>query len=713
MPKTHFRTCPLCEAMCGLKINHTKDEIISIKGDAADPFSNGHICPKGYALQDIHFDKDRLTHPVMREGANWRIISWETAFSTVARKLVAIQKEHGDNSVGIYWGNPTVHNYGGVLKSSALKKALNTRNNYSATSVDQLPHQFVNFFIYGHNLLFPIPDIDKTDYFLMLGANPAASNGSLMSAGDFSRRMKKLRQRGGTIILIDPRRNETARLVDRHYFIHPATDAFFLIGLLKLIIEKEKINLAQAEKYVKGLEFFHAILDDFGFEELAKITGIPFEEMEQIADDFASAPAAACYGRMGVSTQEFGALTQWLIHVLNIISGNFDQPGGVMFNQPAVEVVRKNTAGHYNRYQSRVRKRAEFCGEFPSATMAEEMLTEGPGQIKAFITNAGNPVLSTPNGSQLEKALTQLEFMVAIDFYINETTANANIILPPHGPLEHDHYDLVFNLFAVRNRAHYSKPLFKPAKNTRSDFQIFSDLATRINKLKGRKSGIFKKTMRVVFPFLESPQFMLDVALRTGPYGAGFNPFAGGLSLRKLKKHPHGIDLGPLQPCMPNRLFTEDKKINLAPEILRNDLPRLKKRIEKSVTKDELVLIGRRDLRSNNSWMHNSLRLVKGKNRCTLLMHPEDAAKRQIEDGQIVRVISRIGEINVAVQISDEMMVGVVCLPHGWGHDRAGIELAVAKQHSGVSVNNLTDDHYLDELSGNAAVNGVPVKVLI
>ena len=718
MVDTHFRTCSLCEAMCGLKIEHDGDSILSVKGDPDDPHSRGNICPKGVAIQDLHNDPDRLRYPVKRQDGAWVRIGWEDALDETARRLVEVQKQYGRNAVASYWGNPSAHNMGTALMIGAFNKSLGTQNVFSATSVDQLPHQFVQYFMYGSSLLFTIPDINRTDYMLMLGANPAVSNGSLWSCGDATKKMAEVGKRGGKIVLIDPRRTETTRYVAEHHFITPGTDAVLLLALLGVIFEKNLADPGRLQQWLKGWELVEPLSKTYSLDQAARITGIAAGEIERMAVEFASAEAAVCYGRFGVSTQEFGALCQWLIQVINIATGNFDRPGGMMFAKPALDLVKTTSRGSHNKFRSRVRGLAEFGRELPVAVMAEEMLIGGEGQVKALVTTAGNPVLSTPNGKRLDDALPNLEFMVSIDFYINETTCHADIILPPTGPLEHEHYDLVFNLFAVRDVAKFSPAMIEPGPDTRSDWQIYKGLVARINRLRGKRPSLKMRLwsgLEKLFPYLASVEFILDLGLRLGPYGKGFVPFAKGLSLARLKRHRHGLDLGALKPALPGRLFTRDKKIDLAPAILSDDIMRLKEKYTGAERGGEangaLLLIGRRDTRTNNSWMHNSLRLVKGKNRCTLLIHPEDAVDHAITDGQPVTITSRTGAIRAVAEITDAMNRGVVSLPHGWGHHRPGISMEVASAHAGVSANDITDELLIDRLSGNASVNGVPVTI--
>lgn len=692
--QTHYRACHLCEAICGLEIKTRGDQIVSIKGDEQDPLSRGYICPKATALEDIHADPDRLRQPMQRVGDQWQPISWDAALDLVADKLVAIQQRHGANALGVYAGNPSVHNWGMMTHAGNLFKHLKTRNRFSATSVDQLPHQLMCYWMYGHQIMVPVPDIDRTDLLIILGGNPMASNGSLWTVPGFRHRAKALQQRGGKLVVIDPRRSETADIADQHHFIRPGTDAFLLLALVREIISNGWVNPGHLQAHLSGLDAVTAAVEPFTLTLAEQQTGIPQADIQALARQLAQTKKAVIYGRMGISVQRFGALCQWAIQLLNILTGHLDVPGGSMFPLPAVDPVwgPASKPGHFNAWQSRVRGLPEFGGELPVAALAEEILTPGEGQIRALVTGAGNPVLSTPNGQQLEQALAGLEFLVSIDPYINETTRFANVILPPTSPLEHDHYDLVFHAFAVRNTAKYNPPIFPKPAGSLHDWEIFVALGERVAQRLEQKP-------LPAFP----PEMILDMGLRSGPYGKD-------LSLQTLKEHPHGVDLGEHTTLLPQRIYHEDKHIRLAPPEVLADIPRLLADAQQTPSAG-FRLIGRRHVRSNNSWMHNFQRLVKGKDRSQLLMHPEDLGALGVSSGAQVTVTSRVGKVTVAVEATDEMMPGVVSLPHGWGHHRKGIQLQVAQSHAGVSVNDLTDDRYLDDLSGNVALNGVPVQI--
>ncbi|MBG4659094.1 molybdopterin oxidoreductase family protein [Pseudomonas aeruginosa] len=699
MSKTlHYRACHLCEAICGLAIETESDEggvprIRSIKGDPQDSFSRGHVCPKAVALQDIQDDPDRLRQPLRRVGSEWQPIGWDEAFALVASRLGEIRERHGNDAVAVYQGNPSVHNYGLMTHSNYFLGLLKTRNRFSATSVDQLPHHLVSQQMYGHGLLIPIPDIDHTDFMLVLGGNPLASNGSIMTVPDVEKRLKALKARGGRLVVVDPRRSETAAIADRHLFIRPGQDAALLLGILNTLCEE---NLGRPTPLpVDGLERVREAVAVFDAESMSVRCGVPAESIRQLARDFAAAERAVCYGRMGVSTQAFGTLCQWLVQLINLVTGNLDRVGGALCTSPALDLGASTSGGHFGRWRSRVSGLPEYGGELPVAALAEEILGEGEGQVRALVTVAGNPVLSTPNGRRLEQALDGLEFMLSIDLYINETTRYADLILPPTAPLEHDHYDTTFNVFAVRNVTRFNEAVLPRPEGALHDWEIFVGLARAF----AARNGLELK------PTLE-PQQMIDLGLRAGAYG---DRSEHRLSLATLREHPHGIDLGPLRPNLAPRLKTVGQRIQAAPPLFVDDLQRFA--AQPLPASDQLLLIGRRHVRSNNSWMHNYHRLVKGKPRHQLLMHPRDLEGRGLVDGQRVRVRSRVGSVEVEVAASSEMMPGVVSLPHGWGHARPGVQLAIARAQAGASANDLTDERHLDLLSGNAALNGLPVEV--
>lgn len=698
--QTHYRACHLCEAICGLEIKTQNDEILSIKGDSNDPVSHGFICPKATAIADIHTDPDRLRKPIKKVNGQWIVISWQEAIDLAAKKIVSIQEKHGNNAIGFYAGNPNVHNYGNLTHGTLLRRAVKTRNNFSATSLDQLPHHLTSYAMYGHQFFIPIPDIDRTDLMVIFGGNPLASNGSIMTMPNAPKRLKALQQRGGKLIVIDPRRTETANVSDQHLFVKPGKDAYVLLAIINQLFTENWLNTDHLEPYLKGLDQIRTSVNGFSLALAESQSGIPSEQIKELAYQLSHTDKAVCYGRMGVSVQEFGALCQWAIQVINIMIGALDSIGGALLTSPAFAYVQKDLpqAGHFNLFKSRVSGLPEFSGELPAVAMAEEILTEGEDQIKAMVTVAGNPLIASANSNELNTAFQTLDFYIAIDFYINATTRHADLILPPTGPLEHDNYDIAFLRLAVHNSARYNPVIFDADSDALHDWQIYNALAGKISELKGQ-----------AFKPLPAPDLLIAKGIEHGFYGKQHNPDIA-LTFEKLKQSPHGIDLGPLQTGLVKRLCTEDQKINCAPGFILADIPRLQKAANRA-NPNELLLIGRRHVRSNNSWMHNYHRLVKGKPRWQLMMHPDDLASRQLEDNSEVTIKSRVGQLTTTVIASDELMPGVVSLPHGWGHNKKGVKLRIATEQEGANCNELTDSKLIDQLCGNAALNGVPVQV--
>ncbi len=701
--------------MCGLVIETSDGRIEKIRGDENDPLSRGHICPKAVALQDLHHDPDWLRRPLRRRGTDFEEISWDDAIDETAARLNEIQRSHGRSAVAMYQGNPVVHNHGALIFGQLFARTLGSRSNFSATSVDQLPQMLAGFLMYGHQLLMPVPDVDRTQHFLILGANPLCSNGSLMTAPGIRKRLVDLRARGGRVVLVDPRRTETAAYADLHLAIRPESDALFLLAVIHTLFGEGLTRPGRLVEFTDGIDELARAASDFSPEVVAESVGVSAAAIRQEARDFASAPSAVCYGRVGISTQSFGGLASWLMNALNVITGNLDRAGGFMFTKPAIDIValsaRAGMKGRFGKYRSRVRGAPDFGGEWPVATLSEEIETAGKGQIKALLTLGGNPVLSTPNGGRLERALRGLDFMVSIDPYVNETSRLANMILPSASPLTRDHYDLVFHALAVRNTAKFSPPLFGKPVGERHDWEILLGLTEGLVRARGGDSVAGRVTRKIMGRL--GPRGVVGQLLRFGPYGSGLNPFRRGVSLKRLDREVSGVDLGPLLPCLPGRLYTAQKRINIAPKAFVEDLPRLQAWMRDCGARGhKLTLIGRRELRSNNSWMHNAERLMKGRDRCTLLMHPDDAAARALADGQPVQIRSRVGEVRVAVEITDAIRPGVVSLPHGFGHDREGVRLQVARKNGGASFNDLADDLRVDFLCGTAAFSGTEVDVL-
>ena len=695
--KTHYRTCNICEAMCGIEVKYQGKDILSIKPDQEDPFSRGHICPKAVALQDYYHDEERLKKPLRKTAdGGWEEISWQAAYDEIGARIRGIQQQHGNDSVGLYFGNPNAHNLGNTLFTRHFVKAVGSRSRFSATSLDQLPHHFAAEHMLGARMAIAVPDINRTDYLLVIGANPVVSNGSMMTAAGMPNRIKDIQKRGGKVVVIDPRRTETAKIANEHHFIRPEKDALLLMAMIHAIIADDLVDLGHLEDRIEGFEQLVGVIDTFSPEAVADTVGIAATTITQLARDFATAPSAVCYSRMGASTQSFGGLCQWLTVVLNIITANFDSEGGAMFPQPAFDPLRNIKPGKpkpHGIHTSRVHKLPLVSGEIPASTLADEILTPGEGQIKAMFTVAGNPVLSAPNGARLDQAFAQLDFMVSVDIYLNETTKHADIILPATHGLEVEHYDVVFNSFAVSNTAKYSPPLFEKEAYQRHDWEILKGLATALTGIADDGS---------------TPLFILDMALKSGQYQEQ------GLTLKTLMDNPHGIDLGPLKPCIQERIRTDDGNIQLAPDVFLQDLPRL----QTTMADDAQIkaqfpfdMISRRLARNHNTWTHNSHRLIKGKNPVTLQLHSDDAARLNINAGQTVTVRSATGQVQMAVDINDDILPGVVSIPQGWGHNHSNTAMSVAAQQPGISINSLTDDTRIDQLTGNAAFNGTPVAI--
>jgi anaerobic selenocysteine-containing dehydrogenase len=744
--RTAFRTCPLCEALCGLEL--TLDEagtVTRVRGDEKDPFSKGYICPKGATLGSLDGDPDRLAEPLVAGEAS----GWDEAFETVSRRLAEVVARHGRDSVAVYIGNPTAHSIAGPLYGSAIVKALGTRNLYTASTADQMPKHVACGHMFGDPLAIPVPDLDRTGHLLMLGANPLESNGSLASAPDFPGRLKAIRARGGKITVVDPRRTRTAALADEHVFIRPGTDAFFLMALVHTLFAEDLVRTAEhLAGRVNGLDDLRALAIDFAPEDVAAVTGVGAATIRRTARELAAAERAAVYGRIGTCTQAYGTLNSWLVDVLNTLTGNLDRPGGAMFPRPAhAPVYRRKKPFTTGRWRSRVRGLPEVNGEMPVATLADEIETPGEGRIRALITIGGNPALSAPNAARLDRALAGLEFMVSVDPYLNETTRHAHVVLPPPRPAQTPHYDIALTGLAVRDYARYSPPAVPLPEGRPSEADILARLALAASGTDGDPAlldeMIIKATLEKAVALPGSPvlgrepdelrkmldtgpltEQRLDMMLRLGPYGDAFGgepalreePGAAsgvtGLTLTRLRtEYPHGLDLGALKPRLDEILCTTSGRIELCPSTCAADVDRLRSALRDPGTSGGMVLIGRRHLRSNNSWLHNVPELVRGSNTCTLQLNPADADRLGVAAGDIVRVTSRAGALEAVAEPTDTIMAGVVSLPHGWGHDRPGTRTRVASRHAGVNVNAVTDEQEIDPLSGNAVLNGVPVTL--
>jgi anaerobic selenocysteine-containing dehydrogenase len=739
--ETHYRTCPLCEASCGLELTVRNGAIHRIRGDRDNPFSHGFICPKGSALQRVHEDPDRLRQPLIRRGddpatATWEEVTWQEAYAEIDRRLNEIFEAHGRDAVAVYLGNPNAHTLAGVLYGGPMIRSIGSRNIYSASTVDQMPKHVSSGLMFGNALLIPVPDLDRTDYLLMLGANPWESNGSLCTAPDFPGKLEAIQGRGGRFVVVDPRRTRTAEQADEHVAIRPGTDAHLLVSMIHVLFADRLVSLDRLDAFTNGVDAVRALVQPFTPEAVAAVCGVDADTIRRLAHELAAAPTAAVYGRIGTHTVEFGTIASWAVDVLNVLTGNLDRPGGAMFPLPAHERPKRSGPGRgfsIGRHHSRVKGFPEVRSEFPVATLADEIETPGEGQIRALITVAGNPAVSTPDSARLDAALAQLDFMVSVDIYRNETTRHANVILPPPSSLERSESHLAFFALSVQNYVEWSPALFDTdapdeheilaklaliasgqgpdADPAIVDSMLLDGVLSRAQQSEG--SPIADRSIEELRAELYGPSAvdrLLDAMIRTGPYGDWFGAKPDGLSLERLADNPHGVDLGALQPRLPQALRTTTGQIELAPEPIAEDMARLVASLDRG-TNDELVLVGRRHLRSNNSWMHNVNVLVKGKERCTLQVHPDDAAHFGLRDGADATVASRVGRVVAPVEVTDAIRPGVVSLPHGWGHDLPGSSLSIAAQHAGVNSNVLTDGSILDPLSGNAVLNGIPVTV--
>ncbi len=720
------------------------ERVRRIRGDQNDVFSHGFICPKGSTLRQLHEDPDRLRVPLVKRDGVHVEVTWEEAWAEVADRLRAVIATSGRESLAVYVGNPGAHSLSALMFSRALLTGLGTRHRYSASTVDQMPRQVAAGLVFGTPLSVPVPDLDRTDYLLMLGANPYASNGSLCTAPDFPGRIESMQARDGKLVVVDPRRSRTAEQADEWLAIRPGSDALFLAALANTLVAEGLADPGRhVGRYLAGLQAVTDAVEGFTPERVADATGIEAETTKRIARELASAPSATVYGRIGTTTTEFGTTASWLIDVVNILTGNLDRPGGAMFARPvAGSPNTKGASGvgkgfKTGRGHSRVSGHPEVMGEYPAAALAEEITTPGEGQIRALITVGGNPVLSTPNSTQLDKALADLDAVISVDMYLNETTKHADVVLPVPSQLQRDHYDVALLNFAVRNVANYSEAVLPLDDGQPDEWEIISkltliaqgggphadpsvvddvSLASLIDSVvRDPSSAAHGQDADDVMAIASAngrlgPARLLDVMLRSGPFGDGFGASPGGASLDDLLANPHGRDFGALEPRLPEILRTPSGKIELAVPELLADLDRLDAAIDSLAGRD-MVLVGRRHLRSNNSWMHNIEVLVKGKPRCTLQMHPDDAARIGLVDGGAANVTSRVGTVSAPVELTDGIRPGVVSLPHGWGHGQPGTRMRVAAERAGVNSNVLTDDAALDPLSGTSVLNGIPVEV--
>ncbi|GGQ32376.1 molybdopterin oxidoreductase family protein [Streptomyces mutabilis] len=739
MSRTALRICPLCEATCGLALTVDGTAVTAARGDRDDVFSRGFICPKGAAFGALDADPDRLRTPLVRRGGELREATWGEAFDAVAAGVRPVVERYGPHSVGVVLGNPNVHTVAGALYPNLLLGALGTHSLFTASTLDQMPKHVSSGLLFGDANAIPVPDLDRTDHLLLIGANPMESNGSLCTAPDFPGRLKALKARGGTLTVIDPRRTRTAKLAHRHVAIRPGADALLLAAMAHVLFAEDLVDLGALAPHVEGVDEVGEALRDFTPEAVAAACDVDAGVTRALARELAAAPTAAVYGRIGSCTVPHGTLASWLVDVLNIITGNLDRPGGALFPQAATDrTPRPAGPGRgfaLGRWHSRVSRHPEAKGELPLSALAEEIdtATDEGEPVRALLTIAANPVLSAPDGDRLDKALASLDFMVSVDPYLNETSRHAHVVLPPPPPAQSPHHDFALNTLAVRNQVRYSRPAVPLEPGRMAETEILARLTLAVagrhgtdpaavdamavrqtlgkavgdphSPVHGRDPG----ELAAQLTGENGPERRLDLMLRLGPYGDGFGARPDGLTLQRLLAHPHGIDLGPLRPRLPRPLKTRSGRVELLPGPIAADLPRLGQALAERPA--GLLLVGRRHLRSNNSWMHNVPALTGGSNRCTLHLHPDDAERLGVRDGQPVRVKGAGGEVTAPAEVTDTVRPGVVSLPHGWGHDRPNTRLTHAATVPGVNVNQLLDGGTLDPLSGNAVLNGVPVEL--
>ncbi|MGQ0848234.1 MAG: molybdopterin-dependent oxidoreductase [Actinomycetota bacterium] len=733
MNRTVFRTCPLCEACCGLEIEVEAGRVKRIRGDRAHVTSAGFICPKGSALKQVYEDPDRLSVPLIKEGGKHRPATWAEAFELIDRHWNEIISSHGRQATAIYLGNPNVHQFENTVSIRPMVKAMGTHNVFSASTVDQMPKHVSAGLMFGHPLNIPVPDLDRTQYLLMLGANPYQSNGSLCTAPDFPGRLKRIRERGGKVVVVDPRRTESAAHADRWIPIRPGTDAAFLLALANVLFEHDLVKPGTLAERINGWERVRQLAADFPPDRVKDYTGIDPGVTTAVAEELATAPSAAVYSRIGTHTASFGTLASWAVDLLNVVTGNLDRAGGAMFPYAAhLGTRRGGKPFSIGRWHSRVRHLPEVFGELPVSTMVDEISTQGEGQIRFLLTVAGNPALTTPNADRLNDALDQLDFMVSVDVYLNETSRHANVVLPGRAALERSHYDLAFTGLSVRDYAAYSPQVFGhegPSEfdtlvkltgifsgfgaDAEPDMLAAAALVSAVTSEVGRaESAIAGRDPGEIIDMLGNrpwPEKLLDLSLRIGHRGDGFGANPGGLSLEVLEANPHGVDFGALEPRLDRLLSTESGLIELAPEPISADVSRLAADLNQPVAHQPL-LVGRRQLRSANSWLHNVEAMMRGKERCTLLIHPDDAARWGLTDRAMAEVGSAAGRLSIKVEITEDIIPGVVSIPYGWGHDVEGIKLGIAANHPGANVNFLSSGD-MDPVSGNAVLNGIAVTL--
>jgi anaerobic selenocysteine-containing dehydrogenase len=714
MTEEKLTYCRICEVYCGMVATVEDGRVTKLRPDKDHVLSRGYACPKGVTFHQVTHDPDRILHPMKKVNGEWQRISWDAAIGEIAAKLDRIRRQHGPHSIGLYTGNPAGYSYNHRLVSIGWIDAIGSRNTYGAGSQDNLSLFLVSKFLYGRHFLRPVPDLAHTSFLLVVGTNPAVSQGTLMHVVDVEARLEEIRARGGKIVVVDPRRTETARLADEHHFIRPDSDVHLLLAMANVILGEGLEAKEFLRDHTVGLERIREVVRDFTPDDAAAKTGIDADTIRRLAREMAAARGAAAIGRLVVG--RFGTLTAWSMELLNVLTGNLGARGGVLFSRGLVDfagIVAMVGRDEYGEHRSRVSGRAGVLGELPSGVLAEEITEPGEGQIRALVVTAGNPVLSIPNGEALAAAMKTLDLSVALDFYMSETASLADYFLPCATPLERADFPIFHSQLMTEPYAQWTEAVIPPEGEAKEEWEIFALLsdAMGLRFMNDRGAHALRQALKL-FGREFSPRWIIDGMIRLGPYGDRWLPWSKGWSLKKLAARPHGVRLPDPEPGdVAKHVKTPDRKVHLWNRHLEGELARLRE-VEAAEAPREFPfrLIGRRDIRSNNSWLHNVPKLMSGERCHRLRIHPSDAATLGLAEGDRARVRSRVAAVETDVRITDEVMPGVVSLPHGWGH-RGATNRRVASGNPGVNCNALMDEKVIEPLAGMSLLNGVPVAV--
>jgi formate dehydrogenase len=703
--------CRICEPLCGLRVTVEDGKVARIRPDPDHPLSAGFACPKGIAMTDVQNDPDRVLHPLRRRDGGFERVSWDEALDEIGTRLGRILDERSGPALGWYMGNPGAFSYSHPLWVKALLDAVGSPHWYTASSQDVSNRFAASAFLYGSPFLLPIPDLARTDLLLMVGANPLVSHGSVMSAPRVKDQLHAITERGGRVVVVDPRRSETARAFE-HLAVNPDSDAWLLLSLLHVIFAGGLEDALAIERQASGTEALRALAAKHPPEVTEERTGVPAARVRELARDLARAEHAAVYGRTGSCLGRNGTLVSYLLDALNVVTGNLDREGGAMFGNPPIafdKVADRIGAGTYGKVRSRIGGFPEVLGALPASLMAKEIRAPGEGQLRALFVSAGNPVLSVPNGDELEAAMRELDLFVSIDLYVTETNREADFVLPATTFLEREDFPLPFLPLFTTPFVQWTDPLVEPAGEARQEWEVIEQIAKRVGVVPS-SSRLGRVLGRIGLKL--SPQRLMDLLLRTGSKGDWFGLRRGGLSLRKLRDNPHGVVLAEhLEPgVLPDKIRHRDKRVRLDPPEIIEDAGRLAARNGRD-PEFPLRLIGLRELRSHNSWMHNARLLMRGGRVHAARVHPDDAEDHGIEDGEPCRISSPHGSIELPALVTDEIVAGTVAVPHGWGHQRGG--WSVAREAGGANVNALSssEPEDLERLAGMAHLNGIPVRI--